>query len=35
MVGLDSQATKFVESRERMRARLQARSDEQITPLPQ
>src|SRR3712207_5817712 len=35
LVGLDAQATKFVESRERMRARLQARSDEEITPLAQ
>jgi acyl-[acyl-carrier-protein] desaturase len=35
LTGLDAQATKFVESRERMRARLQARSDEQITPLAQ
>jgi acyl-[acyl-carrier-protein] desaturase len=35
MVGLDAQATKFVESRERMRARMQARSDERLTPLPQ
>jgi acyl-[acyl-carrier-protein] desaturase len=35
LVGLVAEATKFVESRERMRARLQARSDEQITPLAQ
>jgi acyl-[acyl-carrier-protein] desaturase len=35
MTGLDAQATKFVESRDRMRARLQARSDSQITPLAQ
>ena len=35
MVGLDAQATKFVESRDRMRARMQARSDEKLTPLPQ
>ncbi|MPR00537.1 acyl-ACP desaturase [Modestobacter sp. I12A-02628] len=35
MDGLDAQATKFVESRERMRARMQARSDERIRPLAQ
>ncbi len=35
MVGLDAQATKFVESRDRMRARMQARSDEKIRPLAQ
>jgi acyl-[acyl-carrier-protein] desaturase len=35
LVGLDAQATKFVESRDRMRARMQARSDEQIAPLAQ
>src|ERR1700709_1915457 len=35
MVGLDAQATKFVESRDRMRARMQARMDEKLTPLPQ
>jgi acyl-[acyl-carrier-protein] desaturase len=35
LAGLDAQATKFVESRDRMRARLQARSDEALTPLPQ
>ncbi|KQS66738.1 acyl-ACP desaturase [Modestobacter sp. Leaf380] len=35
MVGLDAQATKFVESRDRMRARLQARADAQIAPLAQ
>jgi acyl-[acyl-carrier-protein] desaturase len=35
MSGLDSQATKFVESRDRMRARLQARADSQIAPLAQ
>ncbi|MFC7574929.1 acyl-ACP desaturase [Klenkia terrae] len=34
MVGLDAQATKFVESRQRMRDRLQARADEQIAPSP-
>jgi acyl-[acyl-carrier-protein] desaturase len=34
MVGLDAQATKFVESRDRMRARMQARSDEKLAPLP-
>ena len=35
MAGLDAQATKFVESRDRLRARMQARSDEQIRPLAQ
>jgi acyl-[acyl-carrier-protein] desaturase len=35
LTGLDAQATKFVESRDRMRARMQARSDEQIRPLAQ
>ncbi|WP_448615040.1 acyl-ACP desaturase [Modestobacter sp. URMC 112] len=35
MEGLDAQATKFVESRDRMRARVQARSDEEIAPLAQ
>ncbi|SCX43225.1 acyl-[acyl-carrier-protein] desaturase [Klenkia marina] len=35
MAGLDAQATKFVESRDRMRARLQARADEAIAPLSQ
>jgi acyl-[acyl-carrier-protein] desaturase len=35
MTGLDEQATKFVESRDRMRARMQARSDEKIRPLAQ
>lgn len=35
LVGLDAQATKFVESRDRMRARMQARSDEEIKPLAQ
>ncbi len=35
MVGLDAQATKFVESRDRMRARLQARANSQIAPLAQ
>jgi acyl-[acyl-carrier-protein] desaturase len=35
LVGLDAQATRFVESRDRMRARMQARSDEQIAPLAQ
>ncbi len=35
MSGLDAQATKFVESRQRMRDRLQARQDEQIAPLAQ
>ncbi|OMQ15882.1 acyl-ACP desaturase [Modestobacter sp. VKM Ac-2676] len=35
MVGLDAQATRFVESRERVRARQQARQDTQLTPLPQ
>ncbi len=33
LVGLDAQATKFVESRERMRARIAARSDAAPTPL--
>ena len=35
MAGLDAQATRFVESRDRMRARMQARSDEKIAALPQ
>jgi acyl-[acyl-carrier-protein] desaturase len=35
MVGLDAQATRFVESRERMRARAQARQDTEIAPLAQ
>ncbi|MCW2617847.1 MAG: Fatty acid desaturase, partial [Modestobacter sp.] len=35
LTGLDAQATKFVESRDRLRDRLQARSDEKLTPLPQ
>jgi acyl-[acyl-carrier-protein] desaturase len=35
LAGLDAQATKFVESRERLRARMQERSDEQIAPLAQ
>jgi acyl-[acyl-carrier-protein] desaturase len=35
MSGLDAQATKFVESRQRMRDRLQARQDSQIAPLAQ
>ncbi|SDY60643.1 acyl-[acyl-carrier-protein] desaturase [Modestobacter sp. DSM 44400] len=35
LTGLDAQAAKFVESRDRMRARMQARSDEAITPLAQ
>jgi acyl-[acyl-carrier-protein] desaturase len=35
LTGLDSQATKFVASRDRMRARLQARSDDPIKPLAQ
>ena len=35
LTGLDAQATRFVESRERARARVQARSDEQIRPLAQ
>ena len=35
LTGLDAQATKFVESRDRMRARVQARSDEEIKPLAQ
>ncbi|GAB3356064.1 acyl-ACP desaturase [Modestobacter lapidis] len=35
LTGLDAQATKFVESRERMRARVQARSDDAIAPLAQ
>ncbi len=35
MVGLDAQATKFVESRQRMRDRLQARRDSEIAPLAQ
>ena len=35
LTGLDAQATRFVESRERARARVQARSDEQLRPLAQ
>ncbi len=35
MSGLDAQATKFVESRQRMRDRLQARQDTEIAPLSQ
>jgi acyl-[acyl-carrier-protein] desaturase len=35
LTGLDAQATKFVESRDRMRARMQARADEKLIPLPQ
>ena len=35
LAGLDAQATKFVESRDRMRARMQARSDSEIAPLSQ
>ena len=35
MSGLDAQATKFVESRQRMRDRMQARQDSQIAPLAQ
>lgn len=35
MAGLDAQATKFVESRDRMRARQQARQDTEIAPLSQ
>ncbi|SDN75255.1 acyl-[acyl-carrier-protein] desaturase [Klenkia soli] len=35
MTGLDAQATKFVESRDRMRARVQARQDTEIAPLAQ
>ncbi len=32
---LDAQATRFVESRERLRARMQARQDTELAPLPQ
>ncbi|GHE09361.1 acyl-ACP desaturase [Klenkia taihuensis] len=35
MSGLDAQATKFVESRQRMRDRLQAKQDTEIAPLSQ
>lgn len=35
MSGLDAQATRFVESRQRMRDRLQARQDAEIAPLSQ
>ncbi|MEI4274200.1 acyl-ACP desaturase [Klenkia sp. LSe6-5] len=35
MAGLDAQATKFVESRDRMRARLQAKQEAEIAPLSQ
>ncbi|SDG81494.1 acyl-ACP desaturase [Klenkia brasiliensis] len=35
MSGLDAQATKFVESRQRMRDRLQAKQDAEIAPLSQ
>lgn len=35
MAGLDAQATKFVESRQRMRDRVQARQDTELAPLSQ
>ncbi|WP_222271063.1 acyl-ACP desaturase [Modestobacter marinus] len=35
LTGLDAQATRFVESRERLRARMQAKQDTELAPLPQ